>query len=746
MLDITDMLHAPSSADDILNNNAVRIYNLAGGYETQNIGAPGSIDWYIVTSFDQWTYYLSNMSWANSLVDKYMLDPSANGAYLSKLMDIWVDFSQNNYDQWNAIYGTADQDLYGSSFINIWLHRLILGDRVRYMLSQFSAAMDADPTTTKSLISGEQLAIVLSEMAQRNMPRLQSTIHGGVPNQVISSSLSLMQAGLSFTAFNDASLWQSTGEYEAGDYLEMSYMPDGSDMEQSFNYNGAMITVGQEIANLYQSSGDAIPSWLIEFQNAMLNRFRFLASMVRPNGMLPSLDLQSDDDAYNRLTDYQDYFNDPLADRIIDNTWSITPSLPVPYFNTIYFPYGGYCIFRDGWDSNANHMFMKNSRMGKGHYDQSSNQVQINAFGRTMLIDSGGSLYVPDYRNDYFHGSFGHNTIIVDGKSQVMGGEHSPAYDTTVDSRFYSGDAFDFIEGSYGAGVNGGYGSDGIIEITDVTHKRETTFVKDAAVYIISDRLLSDNSHTYTQIWNYDKTYAKEDVALVAANKIVTQQPYQPNVAIYNFSPYTLSYTRYHGYYDGNNVYGWAKDGAGYVSAVDTHRSWSGSGDQLLISLVVPMSRQTEGISVTSQNATSDLINFTALADNGTTISYGARKTVGEITFGEITATAKTLLVITDTSGQSEAAALDCSSLTVAAAQQTPAYSDLKFTVSDSQLISSEAITKPIDFSWFGSDGDISPVYEQVDVNLTVSVSSDYVNTIAPAAGVYSVAPARRSI
>jgi hypothetical protein len=135
------------------------------------------------------------------------------------------------------------------------------------------------------------------------------------------------------------------------------------------------------------------------------------------------------------------------------------------------------------------------------------------------------------------------------------------------------------------------------------------------------------------------------------------------------------------------------------------------------------------------------LITFTALADNGTAISYGARKTAGEITFGEITATAKSLLVITDESGQSEAAAFDCSSLTVASMQQTPAYSDLRFTVSDSQLTSSEAITKPTDFSWVGSGAEIGPVYEQVDVSLTVSVSPDYVNTIAPAAGVYSVAP-----
>ncbi len=735
LLDLSDMPGSSSNADDLLNNNIVRIYNQEGGYEIHDIGQPGQIDWYLVTDYVSWAYSLSNLHWTSSLIIKYGQSPSANGQYLQKWVEYWNDFSLNNYNQWLAIKDTPAKDNYGDGFRLIWTHRLILGDRIRYLLAQLSAAMDADAAMTKSLITGEQLGIILNEMTQRNMNQLKNTIHGGVPNQVITSALSLMQAGLSFVAFTDAPTWQATGKYETQNYLESSYMTDGTDMEQSFNYNGSMIDVGRQMVELYQSTGGELPVWINDYQNAMLKRFRFLASIVRPNGMLPSLDLQSDADAFSRLSGYQNYFNDTLAAQIIDHTWNIYPSLSAPAFESIYFPYGGYCVFRDGWDAGAHHMFMKNSRMGKGHYDQSSNQLQITAFGRTMLIDSGGSLYVPDYRNDYFHGSFAHNTIVVDGKSQVMGGEFYPAYGTTINARFYTSGDFDFIEGTFGAGANGGYGSNGNIEITDVTHKREVNFIKEIGVYVIVDRMLSSSSHTYTQIWNFDKTYEKEKVTLAAINKIKTIESYQPNVAIYNFSPVTLSYTRYYGFYDGANIYGWAKQDAGYTRAVDTHRSWSGSGDQLLLTLVVPTPRSYEPVTVTSDYADNDIIKFSASADNGTLIDFAARKSTGEITLAGITATAQSLLVVTNPQGVSHATTLGCTALSIDSVPQSLSSADLRMTIDNGIITQSEDITAPSVFNWTGSGEDITFAYDEVPLIVTLSASPAYVDTLDPAAG-----------
>jgi hypothetical protein len=736
-LSFSPMPSASASADDMLNSNLVRIYNLEGGYETHDIGIPGSIDWYIEADFEHWNYFLSNMHWTSPLVTRFTQSPSSNGQYLQKWVDYWHDFSLNNYDQWNTILGSPSESLYGSMFRNIWLHRLILGDRIKYFLSQLSEAVKADPVIAKSIIGGEQLAVMLSEMAQRNMPRLNDTIHGGVPNQVISSALGLMQAGFGFENFYDAPTWMATGEYEIQDYLNMYYMQDGTDMEQSFNYNGSMIDIGIQTQLLYISSGTVLPQWAIDYGGAMLYRFRMLCSIVRPNGMIPSLDLQSDADAYGRLSGYQAYFNDPLAGQIIDHTWSFTPSQPLPGFDSIYFPYGGYAIIRDGWGSNAAHLFMKNSRMGKGHYDNSANQVQITAFGKTLLIDSGGSLYVPDYRNDYFHNSFGHNTILVDGKSQNMGGEYSPAYTTTLSNRFLTGASFDFVEGAYGNGINGGYGN-GSIEITDVTHRREVTFLREAGIYVILDRLESPLSHTYTQVWNYDKDFDKSEVNLAAVDKIITTKPFQPNVAIYNFSEQTLTYTMYHGFYDGANVYGWAKSGTGYIPAVDTHRSWTASGNQILVTLVAPMMRDNEPVTVTSKSATGEMISFTAVSDSGYVIKYGARKSGGTIVVDDITAEASSLLV-TEKDGIIRGVALDCSSFEYAGEKQGVLASDFEFVFEDDNFAVSANVTVPSDFYWIEDGTSTRPAYSDAMVSVDIQVQPSYITSITPSPGVYQI-------
>ncbi len=739
-LSFSDLPSYSSNADDILNSNIVRMNNLEGGYESHDIGAPGSVDWFFATSFEHWTYYLSNMHWTSSLIDKYAQSPSVNTAYLEKWLDLWRDFSLNNYDQWNAIRGTAEEDDYGGLFTNIWLHRLILGDRVKYLFSQLSTASKADLATTKSIIEGEKLAWILSEMAERNMPRLNSTIHGGVPNQVISSALGLAQSGFGFIYFNDAATWKATGEFEIQDYLTTYYMADGTDMEQSFNYNGSMINIGMDFQDLYQSSGDPMPGWVSDYAQAMLYRFRMLGAIVRPNGMLPGLDLQSDTDAYSRLSGYQAYFNDTLAGQIIDHTWMLSPSEPAPFFDSIYFPFGGYAVIRDGWDNNANHLFMKVSRMGKGHMDQSSNQVQITAFGKTMLVDSGGSLYVSDYRNQYFRDSFAHNTIIVDGKSQYMGGEHWPAYTTPLSNRYLTGGEFDFVEGSFGSGINGGYG-DGAMEITDVTHKREVSFLRNAGVYVIVDRIESAGSHSYTQIWNFDKGFAKDEVSLAAVDKILTVKEFQPNVAIYNFSEHApLSYTRYHGYYDGINVFGWAKNslGNGYTAAVDTHRSWTGTGEQLLVTLVAPMNWDNEPVTVNSSTATSDLTGFEAVSTSGETIKYTARKTAGSITIDDISVSAESLLV-TDDGSVVRGVALGCSSFDYMGNPQSIVSTDFEFIIENGIFSVVSDVTVPSIFNWIEDGTQTRPAYFDT-VDIEIQVQPPDVTTVNPSAGVYNMA------
>ena len=707
---VTDQMGSASSTTAQLMDNTVKLYDLNGGYETQNIGAPGEINWFLNPTYEHWTYFLSNMFWANPLITSFAESPNANTAYLEKWTDYWVDFSLNNYDQWYAIYGTAAAEDYGGLFINIWLHRLVMGDRTRALMRQLSAASKANVEVCKQVISGEDLAIILTMMAGRNLPKLDDVIHGGVPNQVISSAFGMLEAGVIMDNCTDASDWFDTGEYESNDYLTTYYMPDGSDMEQSFNYNTAFMDVGVSIVDLLESAYITDSDLADDYAGPILNRFRFLLSMVRPNGMLPGLDLNSDGD-WSSVMDYQDYFNDTLASRIDDYTWG-SASGSEPNFTSIAFPYGGFYIMRDGWDENSNHLFMKSSRMGKGHFDESGNQIQVTAYGKTMLIDSGGSLYVSDSRNDYFHESFGHNTIIVDGYSQRMGGEKTPAWTTTAGDRWHNSDDFDFCEGIFGDDASSYYGtSDGSTSITDVTHYREVTFLRKHGLYIVSDLLDATNSHDYTQIWCFDSDYANSDISTAGTDSIVTDSATLPNVSLYNFSDKSLTYTKYEGYNSGGDVFGWQHVGSGYSSAVDTHVDFSGSGDELIVTLIRPMSGTDDGISSISDASGSGYAGFYCTMDDNSTIKYRIRETTGSITIGDVTATADSLLIVTDSNANVTGVALGCTAMIINGNTQTLNYNDFEFTRSNNSLANEVEITSPTTFDWVENGSEIYPVY-----------------------------------
>jgi len=694
-----------STADDLM-TNTVYIYNQNSGYEVQNIGAPGSINWFLITSYDWWEYWLSNMSWCNNLIVAFAGNPQNNGAYLQKWAAFWDDFATRNYNQWAAIYGTPQQAQYGPLFANIWLHGLVIADRTNYLFAQIAQAAAADVTYCKNNIPSEQLAHILTMMAGRNLPKLNSVI-GGVPNQVITEAKALMRAGIGMEQFKDASTWLATGQYNAENYLHASYMIDGSDMEQSFNYNATIIDVGMAINSLFQSAGMTLPDWVTEYSVAMRNRFRFMLSIVRPNRMMPGLDLSSDKDAGSIVTSYQGYLQDVLAQQINNHIWGMGTGAE-PAFTSIAFPFGGFYIIRDGWDANSNHLFMKGSRMGKGHMDESGNQIQVTAYGRTMLIDSGGS-YAAAPQYDYRHYSFGHNTIIVDGKSQCMGGEHSPAYNNTVGTRWHSSNQFDFIEGVFGSDLGSGYGN-GSITISGVTHRREVIFLRQQKLYLVIDRIKSSASHTYKQIWNFDPTYAESEVSFTGNKSIITQDNDGANVAIYNFTTSPLTYNKYYGYVNGTEYLGWYTGGTSYMPAVDTHVVWNGTGNQVLVTVIRPMALTDDGITSVIDTSSETSRGFEIVMDSGAVIKYQARLSQGSISIDNITVNGDSLLTVT-TGGVVNGMVFGCSSMNIAGQGQFVKDTNFEFEVTGTVLSAIIPISTPATFRWVEDGENIHPIY-----------------------------------
>jgi hypothetical protein len=369
---------------------------------------------------------------------------------------------------------------------------------------------------------------------------------------------------------------------------------------------------------------------------------------------------------------------------------------------------------RSGWDLGANYLFMKTSRRGSGHVDEAGNAIQVAALGKTMLIDSGPTSYyalTPEEiaNNEYLESSLSHNTIMVDNKTQLM--IKTPAvnvgYSTPISARWSTSDSFDFAEGNFSSGY-GTNMSESSPSLTDVTHDRQTLYVKELGAYVVTDRMNTANSHSYSQNWNLDSSYAVTDV-VYGSNMIKTQAATGPNVELYNFSSQALTYTGYTGKYRFRPDYP-------VVDKQDLRVTWSGTGNQLVTTLINPINGTTTDIQ--SINRISDDVNgtiegFDAFKTNGKQVQYRAALNKNEaLTIGNISFTGEALLVTTDGSGNRRGIALGATALTINGVSQTLSYGNFEFELQGDTLQSTTEVKVPTNFQWEDTGSGLAPVYE----------------------------------
>ena len=397
-----------------------------------------------------------------------------------------------------------------------------------------------------------------------------------VPNQIRHLGKSLFFLGLYMPELRDASWWRE----ESLPLFRLTHLPDGSDREQSLNYfNNAQPELLQAISRLPKDRQDA--ELVAAIGRESETRDRFLPSIVRPDGILPSVGK--------------------------NNVWEQSGrSLPVHppsrAFTSILFPYGGYAVLRDGWDPKSLYLFMKTSRPAIGHWRSQEAGLQVSAFGRNLLISAMGDIY--DDRDGqggwsrYWYSAAGQNSILVDGRSPVR----RPWKDSPPDDAlWHSSKSFDVVETALASGYGGGdifqpsskpeKGPPESVEIADTTHHRRVIFAREAGAWIVIDTVKSCSPRQVTQTWNFGPEYAEAEVT-ATDREIATCQIGSPNLVIRQFG-ISPSYKKYFGYRGQEGVFGWVgvlrdRDKWLYTPAVSVHAQWQNEGEQTVVSLLIP--------------------------------------------------------------------------------------------------------------------------------------------------------------
>ncbi len=149
-----------------------------------------------------------------------------------------------------------------------------------------------------------------------------------------------------------------------------------------------------------------------------------------------------------------------------------------------------------------------------GHADALSMVLSIG--GEELLIDPGTFAYHTERKwRDYFKGTSAHNTVRIDGLDQSVSGgnfmwtRHANAMCDT----FGLSAEEDFFSGRH----------DGYTRLSDpVTHSRSITFLKDAGVIEVSDRLDCSEEHEVEIFWHTAESCTVEieaDMVLVRSAK-----------------------------------------------------------------------------------------------------------------------------------------------------------------------------------------------------------------------------------
>jgi hypothetical protein len=140
-----------------------------------------------------------------------------------------------------------------------------------------------------------------------------------------------------------------------------------------------------------------------------------------------------------------------------------------------------------------------------GHEDKLN--IEVFAYDQSFIVDSGSYTYekTDPYRK-YFVGSQGHNTVLVDGMSQIRrwSEKHmTPKVATESYATWISGKDFDYVEAIY----DEGYAEFELKRpksprrIDDVVHMRRVLFVK-PDYWVVIDELKGDKPHDYQLLFH----------------------------------------------------------------------------------------------------------------------------------------------------------------------------------------------------------------------------------------------------
>ena len=403
-------------------------------------------------------------------------------------------------------------------------------------------------------------------------------------NSLTVQCLGLYTVGTILPEFKEARSWRRIALGRLYKQLEDEIYPDGLEYELALGYNLWMLSEYIRVIEIARLN-DAVDELPAGYQARIEKMFNYLMYDCMPDGVAVGLNDSGSRDVRAILIEGYRYF--PHRH---DFAYVATNGRQgqAPVHTSYAFSYAGHYIMRSGWGRDARMLHFDAGPFGFIHQHEDKLHFIVYAFGKQLLLESGGYTYDASRWRRYVLSTRGHNTVLLDGEGQNRRRQANAhvwprpwdAPSPPTDTRFVTTSGFDYAIGFY----KDGYGPQ---MDKSVTHTRQIFFVK-PDYWIVLDRLnaADEKIHTCDSFFHIAAADAVVDPETKA---VTTSEKGEANLAIVPIDDPALKATIVKGTTE-EPVQGWSSERGPWrpVPTAIFSREWTGAAQLLYVVHPVP--------------------------------------------------------------------------------------------------------------------------------------------------------------
>jgi hypothetical protein len=320
-------------------------------------------------------------------------------------------------------------------------------------------------------------------------------------NHLLRESNGLAAVAAYFPEFKEAHQWESLALSRIDQELATQINDDGSHIEVSVGYQWLAVDEFEKAARLLEDCDLSLPHQNLVSQ--LEKMYQVLVYVVRPDGTFPQINDGFIQWEVSRIAEAGEKLR--RQDFVYIGTLGDRGQLPA--YDSVCVADAGFFVMRSGWTEQSKYLFFDAGPYGGWHGHEDKLSFEIYALGAPFIVDAGSYTYenTDPYRT-YFVGSYSHNTVLVDGLSQIRRWDKSnmkPRRSKGGYAKWITEKDFDYVSADY----DEGYAKFGLSVpkqpdvINDVVHRRQIIFVK-PDYWIFVDQLFGSKLHDYQLLFH----------------------------------------------------------------------------------------------------------------------------------------------------------------------------------------------------------------------------------------------------